>query len=194
MSNRPRPSDRDGVVAGGDTDGHRPIRSTIPTGPSTGWDLFERMLRIVAVCTVFGVVIAALFGLFGLTTGSNAEASDSLEVRVEYAEVSRPGIATPLVIEIASQDGATLPAEVTVEIPRHYLDMFDENGLDPAPDSVSSDGVTEIWTFEPGDVSVLSIDFDARLQPNSHFGRDGFVIVRGDGEEVRVDFHTRVLP
>ena len=34
------------------TDGHLPIRSTIPTGPSSGWDLFERVLRIVAVCTV----------------------------------------------------------------------------------------------------------------------------------------------
>jgi hypothetical protein len=190
-------SKRDGAGTNegdGSTDGHQPIRSTIPTGPSTGWDLFERVLRIVAVCTVFGVVIAALFGLAGLTTAANAGSSDSLTVRVEYAEVSRPGIATPLVIEIASQDGATLPAELTVEIPRHYLDMFDENGLDPAPDSVTSDGVTEIWTFEPGDVSVLSIDFDARLQPNSHFGRDGWVIVRGDGDEVRVDFHTRVLP
>jgi hypothetical protein len=117
-----------------------------------------------------------------------------MTVRVKFAEVSRPGIATPLVIDIATRNGENLPEELTVEIPRRYLDMFDENGLDPPPDTVTSDGVTEIWTFEPGDVSVLSIDFDARLQPNSHFGRDGFVIVRGGDDEVRVDFHTRVLP
>jgi len=172
----------------------RPRRSTVPTGPSAGWDRFERALRVVAVCFVFGVVIAALLGWAGIETGSNAEASDSMSVRVEYAEVTRPGIATPLIIEIASRDGKNLPAEVTVEIPRNYLAIFDENGLDPAPDSVSSDGITEIWTFQPGDVSILSIDYDARLQPNTHFGRDGWVIVRADGDEVRVDFHTRVMP
>ena len=43
-------------------------------------------------------------------------------------------------------------------------------------------------------ISILSIDYDARLQPNTHFGRDGWVIVRADGDEVRVDFHTRVMP
>ena len=148
----------------------------------------------MAVCVVFGVVIAALVGFAGLTTATNAEASDTMAVRVEYAEVSRPGIATPLVIDVSARDGALLPPEVTVEIPRRYLDLFDENGLDPQPDTVTSDGVTEIWTFRPGEVSVLSIDFDARLQPNSHFGRDGWVIVRGGGDEVRVDFHTRVMP
>lgn len=169
-------------------------RSTIPVGPSAAWDRFERVLRVISVCIVFGVVIAALLGLAGVDTGTNAEASDSLSVRVEYAEVSRPGIATPLIIDIASRDGADLPAELTVEIPRNYLAMFDENGLDPAPDSVTSDGVTEIWTYRPGDVSILSIDYDARLQPNTHFGRDGWVIVRADGDEVRVDFHTRVMP
>ena len=82
------------------------------------------------------------------------------------------GLATPFVIDIRSTDGP-LPAEVTVEMPRGYLAMFDENGLDPPPDSVTSDGDTEIWTFAPGDVSVLSIDFDARLQPNMHYDRDG---------------------
>ena len=36
---------------------------------------------------------------------------------------------------------------------------------------------------------------EARIAgPHSHFGRDGFVIVRGGNDEVRVDFHTRVLP
>ena len=180
--------------AGDERTDDRLWRSTVPTGPSAGWDRFERVLRAVAVFIVFGVVIAALFGVAGIETGTNAVASDSMTVRVEYAEVSRPGIATPLIIDIESADGADLPAEVTVEIPRNYLAMFDENGLDPAPDSVTSDGVTEIWTYRPGDVSILSIDFDARLQPNSHFGRDGWVIVRADDDEVRVDFHTRVMP
>ena len=171
--------------------------STFPSGPTPRWDKFERLLRLFSVVVVFGIVILALLGYAGLAT-SRADTTDGdLTVQVDYATVSRPGLATPLTITIDSTAGR-LPDELTVEMPRAYLAMFDENGLDPSPDAVTSDGETEIWTFEPGDVSTLSIDFDARLQPNMHYGRDGWVIVRdGDADTdpgVRVDFHTRVMP
>jgi hypothetical protein len=177
-------ADRDGTGA----------TSTFPgSGPSVGWDRFERSLRFVAVVVVFGVVGFALLGFAGLTTATARNGGGRLRVEVSYAEVSRPGLATPLVIDIRSTDGP-LPSELTVELPRDYLAMFDENGLDPPPDSITSDGDTEIWTFFPGDVSALSIDFDARLQPNMHYDRDGWVIVTGGDDEVRVDFTTRVMP
>jgi len=162
-------------------------------GPSVGWDRFERSLRFIAVVVVFGVVVFALLGFAGLSTATAQNEVGDLRVEVGYAEVSRPGLATPFVIDIRSTDGP-LPAEVTVEVPRSYLAMFDENGLDPPPDSVTSDGDTEIWTFAPGDVSELSIDFDARLQPNMHYDRDGWVVVSAGGDEVRVEFTTRVMP
>lgn len=169
--------------------------STFPPGPSARWDVFERSLQSLSIVVVFGIVAFALFGFAGLATRGTDNTVGDLTVHVDYATVSRPGLATPLVIGIESTSGM-LPAELTVELPRAYLAMFDENGLDPSPDSVTSDGDTEIWTFRPGDVSVLSIDFDARLQPNMHYGRDGWVIVRGSDsdEAVRVDFHTRVMP
>jgi hypothetical protein len=172
--------------------------STLPRNPTSGWDRFERALRLLAVVVAGGIVLGALFGLAGLSTSSEAAESGSLQLHVEYAEVSRAGIATPLVIDVSTTDGSPLPAEVEVEILRRYLDMFDENGLDPPPDAVSSDGITEIWTFETDDVSTLSIDFDARLQPNMHYGRDGWVEARDpadpDADPVRVEFHTRVMP
>ena len=172
--------------------------STLPRNPTPGWDRFERGLRVVAVVVAAGFVVAALLGVAGLSTSSVEAQSGSLQLRVEHAEVSRAGIATPLVIDVSTTDGSMLPTEVEIEIPRRYLDMFDENGLDPPPDAVSSDGVTEIWTFETDDVSTLSIDYDARLQPNMHFGRDGWVEARDaadpDADPVRVEFHTRVMP
>ena len=175
----------------------RPPGSTFPVGPTRQWDRFERALRSFSVVVVFGIVILALFGFAGLATSSADATAGDLTVRVDYATVSRPGLATPLSITIESTTGQ-LPEELTVEIPRAYLSMFDENGLDPSPEAITSDGETEIWTFQPGDVATLSIDFDARLQPNMHYGRDGWVIVRGDGADtdpgVRVDFHTRVMP
>jgi len=170
-----------------------PSGSTFPTNPSPRWDMFERTLRWVSVVVVFGIVLLALLGFAGLATGSATTDGDEFDVRVEYATVSRPGLATPFVIEVESNAGV-LPDELTIEIPRAYLSMFDENGLDPAPDTVSSDGTTEVWTFQTDDVSTLSIDFDARLQPNMHYSRDGWVVVSGGDTEVRVDFRTRVMP
>ena len=167
--------------------------STFPTNPSPRWDTFEWCLRLISVLVVFGIVALALLGFAGLATGSATTGGDQFDVRVEYATVSRPGLATPFVVEIESTAGV-LPGEITVELPRDYLSMFDENGLDPQPDSVSSDGTTEIWTYQTDDVSTLSIDFDARLQPNMHYSRDGWVIVSGGDSEVRVDFRTRVMP
>jgi hypothetical protein len=187
----------DSAAAGTAAHRDRTAGSTFPSGPTPRWDKFERLLRSFAVVVVFGIVIFSLLGFAGLTT-SRADTTDGdMTVRVHYATVSRPGLATPLTITIESSAGR-LPYELTVELPRAYLSMFDENGLDPTPDSISSDGETEIWTFQPGDVSTLSIDFDARLQPNMHYGRDGWVIVRDGAADtdpgVRVDFHTRVMP
>lgn len=166
----------------------------MPDNPTVAWDRFERGLRIFAVAAVFGIVGYALLGFAGLTTTHASQTSGDLTVTVMYASVSRPGIPTPFVIDIERVSGDALPAEIQVEIPRRYLSMFDENGLDPSPDSISSDGVTELWTFTTAGESKLVIDFDARLQPNMHYGRDGWVEVTSGSESVRVDFHTKVMP
>ena len=63
------------------------------TGPSVGWDRFERSLRFIAVVVVFGVVVFALLGFAGLTTATAQNENGDLRVEVGYAEVSRPGLA-----------------------------------------------------------------------------------------------------
>lgn len=171
-----------------------PAASTLPQDPSVRWQRFEKTLRALAVVVAFGVVGYALFGCAGLTTASSSKTSGALSATITYASTTRPGLPTPFIISIETVDGEPLPAMIDVEIPRHYLSMFDENGLDPAPDAVSSDGTTEVWTFRLDGQPKLVIDLDARLQPNMHYGRDGWVEITGGVDAVRVDFHTRVLP
>ena len=169
-------------------------KSTLPSDPSARWQWFERGLRALAVFVAFGVVGYALFGCAGLTTATSSNTSGALRATITYASTTRPGLPTPFIVAIETVDGTPLPVMIDVEIPRNYLSMFDENGLDPAPDSVSSDGTTEVWTFRLDGQPELVIDFDARLQPNMHYGRDGWVEISGGADMVRVDFHTRVLP
>ncbi|HYN34308.1 MAG TPA: hypothetical protein VES40_16910 [Ilumatobacteraceae bacterium] len=169
--------------------------STLPQNPSVRGQRFERALRALAVFVAFGVVGYALFGCAGLTTATASKTSGALSVTITYASTTRPGLPTPFIVAVETADGTPLPAVIDVEIPRRYLSMLDENGLDPAPDAVSSDGTTEVWTFRIDGEPKLVIDLDARLQPNMHYGRDGWVEVSGGGDDVvRVDFHTRVLP
>lgn len=168
--------------------------STIPLARSARWDRFDCVLRVVVFVTVAVVVVGAMFGFAGLTTSTIAAVDGNLAVQIEHATVSRPGLATPLSIEVRSNDGRELPDRVTVELSRRYLDAFDENGLDPEPTDVSSDGTVERWTFQTGGHAVLAIDFDARLQPNIHSSRRTDVVVEAAGDRVTVPIETRVRP
>ncbi len=168
--------------------------STTPTQPTRGWTFFERGLRAVAYALVFGVVALGLLGFAGLRTREVTGSGEGLDVTVGYAQITRPGLSTPFQIGIDSTRGP-LPAEIEVEVPTAYLAMFDENGIDPEPDSIASDGVTETWTFRTDGETALHIDFDARLQPNVHSGQTGTVRVSGQGvTPVEVEFRTWVLP
>jgi hypothetical protein len=169
--------------------------STTPTDLPPGWDRFERALRALSFLMIFGVVIAAMFGVAGLRTGEQTAANGDLRATVLHAQVTRPGISTPFRLRIETLSGVALPDELLVGVPVAYLAMFDENGLDPEPDAISSDGTTETWTFHPDGQPVLVIDFDARLQPNIHSGRDAAVTIdSGDSAPLRIAFHTRVFP
>lgn len=167
--------------------------STTPTDPSPGWDRFDRGLRAIAVAVVFGVVVAAALGVGGLTTASRSARSGDLAATVHFASVSRPGIATPLRIDVSTIDGSDLGA-VTVRVPRRYLDLFDENGLAPEPTGIEADAHVESWVYEDVRTSVLSIDFDARLQPNAHRSSDASIVVSRGSDSVSILIGTRVMP
>jgi hypothetical protein len=166
----------------------------MPAPPSAGWDRFDRLLRVIVFVAVGGVVIGAMSGLAGLSTTTTSAANGNILVLVEHAAVTRPGLATPLSIEVRTIDRDELPGEVIVQLSRRYLDAFDENGLDPEPAAISSDGETEWWTFEPAGQAVLAIDFDARLQPNIHSSRRTDIVVQAGADRVVVPIMTRVRP
>src|SRR5690606_18315559 len=109
---------------------------------------------------------------------------------------TRPGIATPFAISVATVDGSPLPETVMTRVESAFLDMFDENGLDPTPVSTFQDDRWIWWTFEvPDGASRLTVSFDARLQPTVQSGRTTVVAVEVQGEEaVSLEFHTRVVP
>lgn len=147
-----------------------------------------------------GILVLALLNVFGVRTGSvsaRGSVSDTeLVLTVDYAEVSRPGLATPWSVTVEAVDGGVLPPSFTLDTASTYLAQFDENGLDPEPTDSFQDDEWSSWTFEPSDgATVLTVSFDARLEPGIRWGERGVTRLLVDDRLVlAVDYRTWIWP
>ena len=156
--------------------------------------------RSLRLRRLFLVALAAFLGLgvsdvFGVRTRQVSATGGGYQLTVEYAAVSRPGLATPLSFEIRRPGGFDGPVRVAVTA--RYLDLFDENGLSPEPVSATSDGERNIWEFEPpGDSDTLDVSFDVRLEPGVQLvaPRATTAVLEGGVPVVSVGYRTWVMP
>lgn len=143
-------------------------------------------------------VAAGAAGLMGVRTATASDARGGVVVRVTFAAVTRPGLASPFEVEVSRQDGSTLDAPVRLAVSAHYLAMFDTDQVSPAPSSEASGGDEVVWQFDPPfGGGRLRVRLDARVQPGVRWGRDGSVrVLRGDGgaTAAEVSFRTWVAP
>ena len=151
-----------------------------------------RRLFFVFICLL---LLSAFTGLLGVRTAESTGSGGGYQVAVQHASVIRPGLGTHLTIELQRDGG--FPAVVTVAVSSSYLDIFDENGLDPDPVSATTDADRVIWTFDPppaGDTMTVSLD--VRIEPGVQLKRaKGTVEVLENGQAVAsVEFTTTVLP
>ena len=175
-----------------------PDGAVLSTRPhdEAGIDGTDRWLQLISQGRIVVLIGAGLLGLLGLKTATAGATANGLRLEVLHATVTRPGIATPFTVTVATEDGSPLPATVTLRIDRAYLGIFDENGLDPDPVSTFQDDRWTWWEFDvPEGGTTITVSFDARLQPSVQSGRQGTVAVEvGGSEMVSVDFRTRVTP
>lgn len=152
-----------------------------------------RALRRVALVVFFLVLVAGLAGVFGVRTRSVTASGGGYELKVTYASVTRPGLATPWAVEVRRPEGFDGP--VTIAASADYLEMFDENGLDPDPAKSTADPEFVEWEFDPPRGDTLAISFDARLEPAQQWGRSGTVKILVGGVAVtEASFRTWVMP
>lgn len=137
-------------------------------------------------------VLAGLLNLFGVRATTTSGADGPLRVQVEHPQVARPGLAAPFAVTIHRDGDFDGPVEVLVS--SDYLAHFDENGLDPEPDSSTNDGQMVTWTWDevPGD--TLVVDLDARIEPGVHWRFEGAVEVRAAEELVHLPIATWIAP
>ncbi len=170
-----------------------------PTGQRVrgGRRLVYRITSAV-LTVVVGLAVVDASGdvaIYGVESARVRASGGGYELEVRYPELSRPALASPFQIKVRRPGG--FDGDVTIAIELDYLRLWDENGLNPAPSDETTSGDLLVWTYPPPDQGdVLTIDYDARIEPAAQQGRSGSVaLLDEDGARlVSVSFTTRVLP
>lgn len=151
--------------------------------------------RRVLLSLLVLVVLAGITGLLGVRarTVTARNASDGVTLDVHYAQVARAGLDVPFEITVHRRGGFT--GEVTVAISRAYLDMFDQNAIDPEPASETGNAQELVWHFDPPAGDTLVVSLDMQVQGGRHWGKSGYVAVRERGRSLaRATFTTHLAP
>lgn len=152
-------------------------------------------LTTTVLCLVVASAVADVFGpVLGVDAASvSSRAADGTTLTVEHPAVTRPALASPFSIEVTRRGGFDAPLELAVSRP--WIEVWDENGMYPAPSSEVGDDQWVVWVFEPPDGDTFRFFYDARLEPAQQQGVRGAVELR-DGREVlaSVRFETQVRP
>ena len=175
-----------------DRAGPAPDIQTAPDDDGHGAQRRGLVWRRVILASVTVFVVAGLLGLLGVRTTTVTASDGPVEASVRYARVGRGGVAVPYAITVTSAGGFSGPIEITVE--QSYLDLFDQNGVDPGPDGTTSTGDAVTWTFErpPGDEFTVTLDI--RIGPSVQWGRTGHTVVDAEGRHIELSHHTWVMP
>jgi hypothetical protein len=153
-----------------------------------------RRYRRIGLVALGIVVLAGLLNLLGVRRDVVSSEADGYRLVVEYASVTRPGLASPWEVEVTHDGGFDGP--VTLATNADYFDRFDFNQLYPEPASTASRGDVVLLTFEEIEDDRLVVRFDGRATPTFTFGlAEASTGLEIDGREiVRVDYTTVVMP
>jgi hypothetical protein len=158
----------------------------------------HRLVYGATTTVLLGLLVLTLLDIRGPVLGVDVAKvtdtrADGVVLSVEYAEVTRPALASPFAIEVAAVEGFDAPIELAISRP--WLEVWDENGFYPAPDAETGDRDWVIYEFAPPDGGAFRFFYDARLEPARQEGVSGTVELRENGVVVAsVDFHTAVRP
>lgn len=149
--------------------------------------------RRIGIGVLLLIAVSGATGLLGVRTAEAQAEGGGHRVTVEYAAVARAGLDVPWSVTVHRPGGFTGP--VTLAVTSEFLDLHEEQGLDPEPIESTADPESVYWTFAPPPGEVLVVSFDAYVQPAAQWGADGRVVLIEAGEPLlEVPFRTWLVP
>jgi hypothetical protein len=153
--------------------------------------------RLFAVLLAAFLVLGVL-GVFGVKSGTKAGSGGGYDVDVTYARTTRPGVSTPLDIEITHDGGIPESQPVRVAISSAYVDVLQIARISPEPSSSTADADRVVWEFDPPSGDTLAVHLSAEIDPSADAGRRHGTISLLEADSDRavtsVRFTTWVLP
>jgi hypothetical protein len=171
-------------------------QSTLPPPPDIKAVRRGRFGRRLFTAALVLFLALGMLGLYGVRTGETTASGGGYELTVTYTKITRPGLATPWAVEVRHPGGFG-DELVTVAATSSYFDAFDENGFDPDAAESTSDGERSIGKFDPPPGDVMTVSFDARIEPGVQLSRikgEVSVLDASGDDVVTADFKTLVLP
>ena len=156
-----------------------------------GWVTSALLALVIGSALLDGVGVVDLWGVDdGRVTVTGA---DGTTLSVRYPSVVRPGLAAPMEITVERPGG--FDGDVELSIDNDFLQLWDVNGVFPSPADERSAGDAVVWTFDPPDGEVLTVFYEARIEPGMQLiRREATVSLLDPNEVLRADFTTKVRP
>jgi hypothetical protein len=171
----------------------RPTISTVP--PRLPEQRLRRdfIARLVLLAALVGFVVAGALGLLGARTGSVTATGGGYRLTVQYPEITRPGLAIRWELRLSHPGGFAGPVRIDTTV--GYFDLFDFNNLQALPSSVTNEGESAVWVFDPPRGDELVVNLDASMSPAVQKGTTASTTVYVGGvRQVSVTYETRVMP
>ena len=146
---------------------------------------------ILALAVLDGLDV---FGAYGVNTAEVRAEGDGVTLVVEYTSTTRPALASPFRVRVEQDGGFDGP--ITVAVSRPWIEIWDLNGVFPAPSSETGDDEWVEWEFDPPDGEIFEVFYDWRLEPARQETQDGVLELRDETGDVlaTVEFTTTVRP
>jgi hypothetical protein len=176
------------------TGDHVPADSTLTGVRDAAGHGWKRWVRDSVVVLLVVVVAAGATGWLGVRSATATDSGSGYRLSVEYPLVARAGLDVPWRVTVESSAG--FDGRVTVAVTTGWFELFETQGLSPAPASESSDAAMTYFVLDPPPAgNVLTLDYDAYVQPAAQTGAEARVELLVDGQRVAaVDYRTWVLP
>ncbi|MCA1727610.1 MAG: hypothetical protein LC722_08180 [Actinobacteria bacterium] len=168
--------------------------STLPDDDGIARAGRARWLRRIGIGALAIYVGLGFAGVFGVRSDSVSTSRGGYELSVQYPQVARPGLAAPWGIRV-HRDGGFGDDPITVATSIEWLNLFDENGRNPAPSGEYMDQGMLVWEFDPPPGDTFRFQYDARLGPSVQSGMTATTELReGNVVLLTVTYRLRVFP
>jgi hypothetical protein len=171
----------------------RPADSTLNDLRSVDQNTRGHAVRRVTIGVLALIVLCGALGVFGERTATARTSGNGYQLSVRYGKISRAGIDTPWQVVVHHAGGFDGP--ITLATTASYFEMFESQGLTPAPDSETVAGVYQYQDFTPPPGDTFTLTYDAYIQPASQRGHSAVTKLIINGKEVaQVSYRTRLVP